>query len=286
MPQQQIVPTWLAWNNGNFTSPTALTDLRTGLPFAAGGLNLGDYFDATNEEALAASYTTNGILYAGRYRFVQVDSGATATDVKTGTVGFLRSGTTVKSVVITSAGSGQTAGTYTIAASAGSGGVGAVIQVVVGAAGTITLASVLQGGYNYVAVPTFNLSSLGGTPGVVAAQLGSTPNIVTDYNGAVSGGTPLTGLQVRPVIFLNAITPGNFGFIQELGTATVLGKATSLTGSAAVGVVVQPAAGGTVDVPSSTTAVTNATIGLAIDLPVAGNLFKIQLGYACVPAQD
>ena len=90
MPQQQIVPTWLAWNNCNFTSPTALTDLRTGQPFAAGGLNLGDYFDATNDEAASGSYTTNGTLFAGRYRFVQVDSGAMAANVKTGTVGYLR----------------------------------------------------------------------------------------------------------------------------------------------------------------------------------------------------
>ena len=40
MPFQPIVPTWLAWNNGNFTSPTAITDFRTGQPFAAGGLIL------------------------------------------------------------------------------------------------------------------------------------------------------------------------------------------------------------------------------------------------------
>lgn len=283
MPQQQIVPTWLAWNNGNFTSPTALTDLRTGLPFAAGGLNLGDYFDATNEEALAASYTTNGILYEGRYRFVQVDSGATTAYVKTGTVGYLRAGTTVKSVVITSAGSGQTAGTYTIAASAGSGGgVGAVIQVVVSAAGTITLASVLQGGYNYVQPPTFYLSALGGTTGTVAAQLNSTPNLVTSYDQGVG----VTGVPVRPIVFLNSITPGNYGFIQELGAATVLGKSSSFTGTAATGATLEPTTGGVVDVPTTNTTVDNKTIGLAIDLPEPGNLFKAQLGYACVPAQD
>ena len=85
MPLQQILPTWVAWNNANFTSPTALTDLRTGQPFAAGGLNVGDYFDATEAEANSASYGVNGLLHSGRYRFVLVSSAATAANVKTGT---------------------------------------------------------------------------------------------------------------------------------------------------------------------------------------------------------
>lgn len=283
MPQQQIVPTWLAWNNCNFTSPTALTDLRTGQPFAAGGLNLGDYFDATNEEALNASYTTNGILYAGRYRFVQVDSGALAANVKTGTIGYLRNGTTVKSVVVTNVGSGQTAGTYSIAGGPGDGGgSGVVIQVVVGSAGTITSASVLQGGYNMVAAPVFVLApTIGGTGGAVAAQLNTTPNLVTSYDQGIA----LTGSPVRPIVFLNSITPGNYGFIQELGTATVLG-AGSFTGTAAIGGTVQPTTGGLANQPNPTTTVNNTTMGLAIDLPVVSNLFKIELGYACAPVQD
>lgn len=271
MPQQQIVPTWTAWNNANFTSPTALTDLRTGQPFAAGGLNLGDYFDATNDEASTASYTTNGILYGGRYRYVQVDSGAIAANVKTGTIGYLRSGLSVKSVVITAAGSGQTAGTYTIAASPGSGGgVNAIIQVVVGAAGTITTATVLQGGTNYVTVPTFYVVA-GGTPGTVAAELGSTPNVVTSYDQAV-GGSPLTGVPVHPIVFLNSITPGNYGFVQELGTATVLGNS-GISGGA-IGNFVTATTAGTVN---QGTTYTIATVGLAVDLPLASVLFKIVL---------
>jgi hypothetical protein len=278
MPFQPIVPTWLAWNNGNFTSPTALTDVRTGQPFAAGGLNLGDFFDATNQEAFQGSYTTNGTLFSGRYRFVQVDSGATAANVKTGTVGYLRNGTFVQSVVITGAGSGQTAGTYNVAANAGNGGTGALIQVVVGSAGTVTSATVLQGGYGYSSVPTFTLVT-GGSVGTVAAQLNTTPNLVTSFDQVAAG----TAIPVRPVVFLNSITPGNYGFIQELGTATVLGNAT-LTGTPAAGVLIQPKAGGagTVDVPTVTTAVLNTSIGLAIDLPVAGQLFKIELQYVPV----
>ena len=267
MPFQPILPTWLAWNNANFTSPTGITDNRTGQPFGAGGLNLGDFFDATNEEAASASYTTNGLLYSGRYRLIRVDSGATAANVKTGTVGYLRAGSTVKTGVITGAGSGQTAGTYTVAANFGNGGSGAVIQVVVGSAGTVISATVLQGGFNYTAPPTFTLVT-GGTPGTVAAQLNTTPNLVTSYDIApVKDG--------RAVVFLNSITPGNYGFIQELGTATVLASGAVTAGdfvnSTTLGVVV-----------SGTTTYAQATIGTAIDAGSTGNLFKIQLNLPVV----
>jgi hypothetical protein len=285
MPLTPSLPTWLAWNNANFTSPTGLTDPSSGQPVAAGGLNLGAYFNATNSEAANASYATNGILYSGRYRLVQVDSGATAANVKTGTIGYIRQGGSgvVKSVIITNAGTGATAGTYTVAASAGGGGTGAIIQVVVGSGGTITAVSVLNGGNGYNSVPTFSLTATSTSGGVVAAQLDSTPNVVTSFDQVAAN----TSVAVRPVVFLNAITPGNYGFIQELGTASVLG-ASAFTGTAAVGAVIQPkaASAGAVDVPASTTAVTSTTIGLALDLPVVSNLFKVQLGYACTDVQD
>jgi hypothetical protein len=289
MPLTPSLPTWLAWNNANFTSPTGLTDAYNGQPVAAGGLNLGAYFDATNAEAANASFSVNGKLYAGRYRLVQVDSGATAANVKTGTIGYLAAGGgsgTVKTVVITNAGTGATVGTYTIAATIGSGaGSGAVIQVTVGAAGTITAVSVLNSGFGYSSVPTFSLTATGTTGGAVVAQLDSSPNAVTSFDQASP--TAITGVPVRPVVFLNAITPGNYGFIQELGTATVLGSAT-FGGTATVGGVVQPRAssGGTVEAPTVATAVLNTSIGLALDLPLVNNLFKVQLGYACTVVQD
>ena len=284
MPLTPSLPTWLAWNNANFTSPTGLSDAYNGQQIAAGGLNLGAYFDATNAEAGQASYTTNGILYAGRYRMVQVDSGATAANVKTGTIGYLRQGGggAVKSVDITNAGTGATAGTYTIAATVPTGGgVGAVIQVVVGSGGTITSATVLNGGYGYNSVPTFSLTSTNTTGGAVAAQLDTTPNIVTSFDQV---GT--TGIAVRPVVFLNSITPGNYGFIQELGTATVLGNATLTSATASAFVNVKTAGAGTVDTTVATGSPIGSTIGVAIDLPIAGQLFKAQLGYACMVVQD
>lgn len=286
MPLTPSLPTWLAWNNGNFTSPTGLSDAYNGQPIAAGGLNLGAYFDATNEEAGNASYSVNGRLYAGRYRLVQVDSGATAANVKTGTIGYIAAGSgsgIVRTAVITNAGTGATAGPYTIAATLGSGsGSGAVISVTVGSAGTITAVSVLNAGFGYSSVPSFSLTVTGTTGGAIAAQLGTSPNAVTSFDQASP--TAITGVPVRPVVFLNSITPGNYGFIQELGTATVLGGGT-LT-SATIGAFVNAATGGVVNTTVSSGSPIGATIGVAIDLPVVNNLFKAQLAYACTVVQD
>ena len=282
MPLTPSLPTWLAINNANFTSPTALTDPDSGQQIAAGGLNLGCYFDVTNGEASNASYATNGILYSGRYRLVQVDSGATAANVKTGTIGFLRTGGgtgAVKTVVITVPGTGATTGTYTVAANAGGGGTGAVIQVVV-SGGAITSATVLNGGYNYNSVPTFSLTATGTTGGTVVAQLDTSPNIVTSADQISA-----TATGVRPVVFLNSITPGNYGFIQELGTATVL-NATTAAQTAQQFAIVTP---GTGLMAASATTLTTYTIGQVLDAVASVTpqvLFKIQLGYACTVVQD
>jgi len=202
MPFQPIVPTWLALNAADDTSPSYFTDLRTGQPVLAGGLNLGDYFDLTNAEALQLSYTTNGTLYSGRYRRVKVDSGATAANVKTGTIGLLAS--------------------------------------------------------------------------IAATGLVPSMNVVTSYDQAQGGADSL-----RPVVFLNSITPGNYGFVQELGVATVLYKS-SLTGTATIGGVINSVATGVVDAPASATAIVRTSVGLAIDLPIAGAKKRILLQYVPV----
>jgi len=282
MPQQQIVPTWLAWNNCNFPTQSGVQDLRTGQDFPAGGLNQGDYFDATEREANGASYAVNGLLHSGRYRLVQVDSSATAANVKTGTVGYLRAGMIMQSVVITNAGTGATAGTYQIAATAGvGGGTGAIIQVVVGSGGTITSASVVAGGFGYVAPPTFSLTVTSTTAGAVAAQLNSSPNIVTSFDQAV-----LYSTVVRPVVFLNAITPGQYGFVQELGVATVLANASLTSATANAWVNTKSGGAGTVDTTVSTGNPIGTTIGQAIDLPIASLLFKCYLGITAFTVQD
>jgi len=225
MPWLKGLPTWFALNNVNSSSESAITDPDTGQAIYAGGLNLGDYTDFDNAIAASLSYTTNGILYEGRYRYVQVDSGATAANVKTGTVGYARSGQTLKTAVITSAGSGQTNGATTLNANAGSGGgSGAVLSVTI-AGGLITSVSVTNGGAGYVSPPTFTVAQ-GGTPGTIVGQLGVGVNLVTSADQALAGVATAAGIgPVHPVVFLNSITPGNFGFVQEMGVATVLSGA-------------------------------------------------------------
>ena len=289
MPYQAALPTWLALNNMNSGSPSGQTDPITGFPYEGGGLNLGDYFDVTNDEAANASYTTNGLLYAGRYRYVMVDSGATASNVKTGTVGYMRSGSTVNSVVVSAVGTGQTAGPYQVAATVGSGGgSGAIIQVIVGSGGTITSASVVNGGFGYVSPPAFSLTALGGSGGAVVAQLNVTPNIVTSADVALStSATAAADGPVRPVVFLNSIAPGNYGFIQELGTATVLPTASQSQTQGQFAIVDSSAKNGYMT--ASGTTLTIYTIGQVIDpltTPLATEPFKIQLGYAAGVVQD
>lgn len=102
MPLQQILPTWLALNACNDPSPTGMQNLETNNPYYAGGLNLGDYFDITDQEAKNLSNLATGLLYAGRYRRIQVDSGATAANIKTGTIGLMIAGGQPQLNVVTS----------------------------------------------------------------------------------------------------------------------------------------------------------------------------------------
>ncbi len=265
MPQQPIIPIWGGLNTANSPSATGLLDTVTNTQYNTGGLAAGDYFDLTEQQANSLSNTTTGLCHSGRYRYVQLDSGATVANVKTGTVGYLRAGTFMQSVVVTGVGSGQTAGTYTIQATTGSGGgAGASITVVVGSGGTITGAFVATPGYGYVTPPTFSLTALGGTPGTVAAQLNTTPNVVTSYDQAAT-----TVTLVRPVVFLNTPTPGNYTFIQELGVATLLAG-----GSVTANDFVSATTGGVV---TGGTSVTVTTVGQAIDAGSSGNLFKAYL---------
>lgn len=278
MPQQQMLPTWVALNNANFTSQSGMSDPITGQPYNAGGLNAGDYFDLTNAEALQNSYLTNGTLFEGRYRLVLVDSGATAANVKTGTVGYMRAGSVVKRVQILTAGSGQTNGTYTVSATAGSGGgSGAQISVTI-SGGAVTAVSVLNGGFGYVSAPTFTIAQ-GGTPGTVVAQLDCSVNIVTSADVALGANAALAGVgAVRPVIFLNSITPGNYGFIQELGVATVIAAASQSQTVNQFAIVKSSGPDGTMTASSATFGA--FTIGNVIDpltTPPAGTGFKILL---------
>jgi len=278
MPNQQALPTWLNINNVNSASQSGQVDPITGFPYAGGGLNQGDYFDLTNDEAASVSYPTNGILYNGRYRYVQVDSGATAANVKTGTIGYIRSGSSVKTAITTAAGSGQTNGTFQINANVGSGGgTGAVLSITIAGGVIVGNPTVVSGGVGYVSAPTFTVAQ-GGTPGTIIAQLGISQNIVTSLDQALSSNAAAAAAgPIHPVVFLNAITPGNYGFVQESGTATVL-TGSGYTQAVQQNALVSTSSAGTLIASSASYSILN--VGIVIDAvtsPLANTPIKIQL---------
>jgi hypothetical protein len=151
----------------------------------------------------------------------------------------------------------------------GGGGSGASIQVVVAAGGTVTAnPTVISAGSGYTSAPTFTLAS-GGTVATFQAQM-----LLNTYRVTTADISGVNPSQPRG-LFLNTITPGNYGWIQENGIATVLQAATVT--SATVGAVVTPVAGGngTSQATVSSTAPTVAAIGTAIDAPIANAYYRI-----------
>ena len=143
-------------------------------------------------------------------------------------------------------------------------GSGAVIQVVVGPDGTVSQPpTVVAAGSGYTSPPTFTLSA-GGTAATFQGQMVVNSYIVTD------AATPGINLSQGRGVFLNAITPGNYGWIQENGIASFqLGTAAG-------------AAGGLLT-PDPATGLFNATavaapspvvFGTTIDTPIAGALVR------------
>jgi hypothetical protein len=199
MPYDPTLTTWLSVNACDDLTATGLTDLRTGATVYGGALNLGMYFDLTEVQARQLSFLTNGTLHAGRYRRVQVDSGAVQGAIRTGAIGLM------------------------------------------------------------------------------VAGLQPELNIVTSYGAGIPG--------CHPVIFLNRITTGRFGFVQELGIATVLcGPVLTIPG--ATGSFVNSVNGaappapftltGVLDVPAAQTDV-NTSMGIALDPPGPNRLIRVQL---------
>ena len=82
-------------------------------------------------------------------------------------------------------------------------------------------------------------------------------------------------------VFLNTITPGNFGFIQVHGKATVKYNAAVTDTTVGDVVIVKGAGDGTFDALAAATAVTDVVmakyIALAIQAPVAGALKTVQM---------
>lgn len=102
MPYDPTLATWLSVNACDDLTATGLSDLRTGATEYGGALNLGMYFDLTEAQARQLSFLTNGTLHAGRYRRVQVDSGATQALIFTGAIGLMVRGLQPELNIVTS----------------------------------------------------------------------------------------------------------------------------------------------------------------------------------------
>jgi hypothetical protein len=111
----------------------------------------------------------------------------------------------VGSIVITSAGSGQTPGTYIINATGGSPTITAVASVVVGGGGTVTSAKIIDNGQGYTSAPAFTVSA-GGTPGVLTASMATECRIPAGTKAAVSGVTDTTFNGTPMVITSDYVT--------------------------------------------------------------------------------
>lgn len=256
-------------NTANDTSASGFANLRTGQPVNAGGLCLGDAIDLSNFEAAGLSSPNFGTLFQGRYRRVQVDVNATAANVKAGTAAYVVPGGSLYAVLILTAGSGQTPGTYQVASSGG-GGTGAIIQVVIGAGGTLTQApTVVAAGSGYTTTATFTLVT-GGTPATVEAQMKMDTYVVTsrDKSGV--------NLSEGRGVFLNSITPGNYGWIQENGVVTVLFDGTTTTAAGDTVTPFTPTNGTFRGVAAATPPLASA-FGTAIDPPIASTASRVLL---------
>lgn len=257
-----------------YASSTGLVDIRSGQAYVGGGLYLGATTELTADEARSLTPPGSTPIYGGRYRFVGIDAGATAANLKFGNVVGWAPGSAVDSVSILTAGSGQTNGSYTATASSG----GAVINYsIVGGLLTAVQLVNLGSGYTGGTVPTFTIAA-GGTPGTVVAVMTVGVNYVTSFDQAVADSTP----PVRGVILGGPPTAADLAnpaycWILENGKGWVNGNATIGSGAAA-GTLVNAASGGagTVNAGSANT-FTASTVGYAIDTPQASAPFRVQL---------
>ena len=131
-----------------------------------------------------------------------------------------------------------------------------------------------EGRYKYIQV---DASATAGNvkAGTVAARLSTvSAHVVTDYAHAMTGGQNIDG------VFLNSIAPGNWGWIQCRGRASVLGSA-SFTAVPAIGDVVTVTTNGVVTDLTQSGAVLLSNqflqVGIAMTLPAVNVLFQVKL---------
>lgn len=243
-------------NNSASSAASGSVEAATGLPIATGE-NAGTFSEFSDGEALA--YSNQGVV----------------------------------SVNLLTAGSGQTAGTYTATASAG----GAVIQYVVAAGGTITAQPtvlVSGGPYTDAAIPTFTIAA-GGTPATVQAVIGVLYSGVyrrVQLDSAVTGtilpGTPLFWLQTSAAQIVTTTVTANFpdfagvsidpafgatnpyAFIQQNGKCRVITKTTGFA-TYGDGVIISTDGLAFTGVAGTNAAVTALNVGYALAVTTVGN---------------
>lgn len=260
-----------------YPSASGLVDIRTGQAYVGGGLYQGATTELSAKEAqsLSAQAPSQPPIYAGRYRFVGIDPGATAANLKAGNVIGWTPGSQVQDVAILTAGSGQTQGSYTANASAG----GAVIGYTINASGALATAWVINPGsyLSNASLPTFTIAA-GGTPGTVAALLSINPDSVTSMDIANSSGLLARGIILGgPPTAADLANPA-YAWIIENGKAYVNGNGTIGSG-AAIGTLVNSITSspdGTVNAGSANV-FTSGTLGYALDLPRASSRFRVEL---------
>jgi hypothetical protein len=119
----------------------------------------------------------------------------------------------------------------------------------------------------YVKTGAIGLMLAGGQPNM---------NLVTDLNHGIAG--------AHPVVFLNSITPGNYGFVQELGIANVLcGSSLTVSGSSGMGAMLTSTTNGVIECPTQSGNPTWATyltrVGIALDPPMPGTKIRCALDF-------
>lgn len=253
-----------------YPSSTGLVDSLTGAPQLGGDFLQGNYCDLTAADAKVWNQQYGSNFYPGRYRIVALSKNATAANVVKGKPCAIAQGTSVAEVVIATAGSGQTPGNYTAAASSGA----ATIAYTINSSGALSSVTVTNPGSAYApgAAPTFTIAA-GGTPGTVAVHMNVSENVVTSWDSsAISLTNDPRGVFLGSVTAAQ-ITAGAWIIIQELGIAEVL-----VTTAAAPAVGQQltvTASGGTV--VAAAPAFAASVLGKAIDLPAAASFTRCEL---------
>lgn len=262
-----------------YPTSTGQQDPITGLPYLGTDFQQGNYAELSEQDAQVWNnqFSLTTPLSGGRFRIVGVAPNSNALTANN-PVGWALGGS-VKSVGFT-AGTGYTGGTYTLTSTANTNQVPAVVQVVVGAAGAIISAQVVQGGGPFIttAIPTFSLTALGaGSGGAITAQLGVGYWVTSFDSTAVINTSLVRAIALTAVSTAQAIA-GAFIVVQESGIAPVLiGTATSTTaGAQVVGVT-----GGTANTQAN--AYSALEIGRALDAPVAGEIIRVVLTLPDLP---